>query len=65
MIDVVELGLLLLECAVIGTGMALGDWLVKLAMLRWLNVEVIPTDEPEEEEETKRKRRRAKPSEVS
>lgn len=62
MIDVVELALLLLECAVVGAGMAIGDWAVKLAMVRWLNADVIPTDEEEEEEETKRKRRRrAKP----
>jgi len=62
MIDIVELAYLVLECAVIGFGMALGDWVCKIMMVRYLNRgegDLHDVEEDDEEETKKKKRRRA------
>lgn len=58
--DVLDLVILLIECVVVGFGMAVGDWLVKVIAVKLLNSgqASLHDVEDEEEEETKVKRRR-------
>lgn len=59
--DVIELVVILVECIVIGAGMAIGDWVVKIIAVRLINdaqQASLHDVEDEEEEETKVKRRR-------
>jgi len=60
--DVLDLLILLIECIVIGFGMAVGDWIVKVIAVRLLNSEQASLHdvEDDEEEEVKRKRRTRK-----
>jgi len=63
--DVLELIILLVECIVVGFGMAIGDWLVKVIAVRLLNSEQaslhdVDDPETEEEEDDKRKKRRTR-----
>lgn len=66
--DVLELLLLCLECAVIGFGMAAGDWLLKIVAVKFLNSsqiqlhDVEPDGDGEDEEPpAKKAARRSKP----
>ena len=58
--DVLDLVILLVECVVIGFGMAVGDWLVKVIAVRILNSEQASLHdvEDEEDDDDKRKKRR-------
>lgn len=61
--DIVDMIILVVECTVIGFGMALGDWVCKIMMVRWLNrgegqIHDVEDDEEDEEETKKKKRRR-------
>lgn len=63
--DVLELIILLVECIVIGAGMAIGDWIIKVIAVRILNDSEQASlhdveDEPEEEEDKRRKRARTR-----
>jgi|SanBayMetagenome_1026888.scaffolds.fasta_scaffold34677_2 hypothetical protein len=63
--DVLELIILLVECVVVGFGMAIGDWMVKVIAVRLLNSEQaslhdVDDPETEEEEDDKRKKRRTR-----
>jgi hypothetical protein len=60
--DMLDLLVLLVECVVVGAGMAVGDWLVKVIAVRLLNSEqaALHDVEDEEEEEDKRKKRRTR-----
>jgi hypothetical protein len=63
--DMLELFVLLVECVVVGFGMAVGDWIVKVIAVRLLNSEqasLHDVDDPEtdEEEDDKRKKRRTR-----
>ena len=63
--DVLELIILLVECVVVGFGMAVGDWIVKVIAVRILNSEQaslhdVDDSENEEEEDDKRKKRRTR-----
>ena len=60
--DVIELFVILVECIVIGAGMAIGDWVVKVIAVRLLNDSQQASlhdveDEPEEEDDDKRRKR--------
>jgi hypothetical protein len=60
--DLIDLFVLLVECVVVGMGMAIGDWLVKLVAVRLLNSEqhaLHDVEDDDEEETSKKKRRRA------
>ncbi len=61
--DVLDLMILLVECVVVGFGMAVGDWLVKVIAVRLLNSEqaaLHDVEDAEEEEDDKRKKRRTR-----
>lgn len=60
--DVIELVVILVECIVIGAGMAIGDWVVKIIAVRLINDAQQASlhdveDEPEEEDDDKRRKR--------
>lgn len=52
---------LVLECALIGFGMALGDWAVKFLVVRFLNHGTLHDVDEEEEPTAKQSRRRPRP----
>lgn len=61
--DVLDLVILLIECIVVGAGMAIGDWVIKVIAVRLLNDSQTATlhdveDEPDEDEERKKRTRR-------
>jgi hypothetical protein len=60
--DVLDLVILLIECVVVGFGMAVGDWLCKVIAVKLLNSGQASLhdveDEPDEDEERKKKARR-------
>ncbi len=61
--DMLDLLVLLVECVVVGFGMAVGDWLVKVIAVRLLNSEqaaLHDVEDAEGEEDDKRKKRRAR-----
>lgn len=66
--DVLDLLILLIECVVVGFGMAVGDWICKVIAVKLLNSQQASLhdveDEPDEDEERKKKARRrpVKPS---
>lgn len=66
--DLLDLLILLIECVVVGFGMAVGDWLCKVIAVKVLNSGQASLhdveDEPDEDEERKKKARRrpVKPS---
>jgi len=66
-VDVLELLLLCIECVVIGFGMALGDWVLKLIAVKFLNsgqlhdVDAEPSEgEAEEDPPAKKAAKRGK-----
>ena len=61
--DLLDLLILLVECVVVGFGMAVGDWLVKVIAVRILNSKqaaLHDVEDAEEEEDDKRKKRRTR-----
>lgn len=61
--DMIDAFMLMLECAVIGFGMALGDWLLKLIAVRFLNSQhhaLHDVEDDEEEEAPAKKASKAK-----
>lgn len=66
--DVLDLVILLIECIVVGAGMAIGDWVIKVIAVRILNDSQAATlhdveEEPDEDEERKKRTRRRPPKE--
>jgi hypothetical protein len=63
--DVIDLLVLLVECVVVGAGMAIGDWIIKVIAVKILNNSEQATlhdvEEEPDEDEARRKRARKKP----
>ena len=64
--DFLELWILLLECVVVGFGMAVGDWLVKVIAVKLLNSQQaslhdVEDDDEEEEKKKRTRQRKARP----